>query len=528
MAEKHKKKKEKSLYYSVFRSIMIFSVFLLAGLWIMQTLFLELFYKQIRTGSLLRTSDIVYNTLSENVETDISGIGNIIAEIAMQNDISVKIIDTSSSSSVSAFTPVFSVVSDQDNLLNRLGRGELYFIYQNAKENDGEVLQPYQRGAYTAFDHEREKIDRSVIESFSPSDENQFLPKQDFKHGTPPFFKGGITQELLYARIIPRENGEEYLLLCDAVITPLSSTAKTLRSQLVLISIFVLLISSLIAQKVSKRITRPILNINESAKQLAQGNYNERFEGQGYLEISELADTLNYAASEIAHTDSIKRELIANTSHDLRTPLTMIIGYAEVMRDIPGENTSKNVQVIIDEATHLAELVNDMLDLSKLQSGSYELDISEFNLTSVTERIVERVEKLTKKDGFEFVFEHHGNAYVKADEIKITQCIYNFLSNAVNYSGDSRSIIIRQTIKSGKVRLEFIDHGPGIPKEKLPNIWDRYYKIDTSHKRSSIGSGIGLSIIKSILDMHQAKFGVTSSLSSGSNFWFELDVTEVI
>ena len=282
------------------------------------------------------------------------------------------------------------------------------------------------------------------------------------------------------------------------------------------------------AQWLSRRIAKPIVGINSSAKKLASGDFDATFSGGDYLEITQLSDTLNFTAHELKEADSLKQELIANTSHDLRTPLTMIIGYAEVMRDLPGENTPENVQVIIDEARRLTTLVNDMLDLSKLQAGTEELEISEFNITGVTEDIVERMRKLTEKDGFTFTFEYENPVYVKADETKITQVIYNFLTNAVNYSDERRDIKVLQTVSNKTVRLSFVDHGKGIPKEKLPNIWDRYYKIDSTHKRSHVGSGIGLSIVKSILEKHNARYGVISNTESGSTFWFELPISDEI
>lgn len=117
----------------------------------------------------------------------------------------------------------------------------------------------------------------------------------------------------------------------------------------------------------SKKVSKPIIKINESAKELAKGNVAVHFDGEGYREITELNDTLNYAAEELSKVENLRRELIANVSHDLRTPLTMITGYAEVMRDIPGENTPENVQIIIDEANRLTSLVNDMLDISSFR-----------------------------------------------------------------------------------------------------------------------------------------------------------------
>ena len=506
---------------------MVFAVLLISILWLFHVILLEVFYKQTKTATIKNTADVISTSFANLNEIDMYTLSNLVSDVAMKNEISIKIIDSSSSS---FFTPVFSVIADQDNLLSHLRDSELYFIYKDALENGGRFEQHYQRGAYTMFIANKINSDGDSSESDFPQYEGEapeFEPHTSIHHGPAPFFKKGITQELLYASIVTRADGKEFFLLFDSVITPISSTVTTLKNQLIFQSVLIFAGAAIIATLLAKKIVRPITDINSSAKQLAAGNYDTEFSGGGYLEISQLADTLNYTAKELKQADALKRELISNTSHDLRTPLTMIIGYAEVMRDLPGENTPENVQVIIDEASRLNTLVNDMLDLSKLQSENAALDYNEFNITLVTESIIERMRNLTEKDGFRFDFKKDGNAFVNADEVKITQVIYNFLSNAVNYSGNSREISVVQTTSHNKVRLEFIDRGCGIPKEKLPNIWDRYYKIDKSHKRSDVGSGIGLSIVKTILELHKAKYGVKSS-PEGSTFWFELPVTEVI
>jgi len=124
-----------------------------------------------------------------------------------------------------------------------------------------------------------------------------------------------------------------------------------------------------LALMISRMVSKSIIRVNESAKELARGNFQVMFDGRDYKEISQLSNTLNYAASELSKTENLQRELLANVSHDLRTPLTMIIAYSEVMRDLPDENTQENVQVVIEEAQRLTSLVNDMLDVSKLQAG---------------------------------------------------------------------------------------------------------------------------------------------------------------
>ena len=275
----------------------------------------------------------------------------------------------------------------------------------------------------------------------------------------------------------------------------------------------------LLALVIARRISRPLAEINESAKALAEGDYAIRFGEQGAREVRELARTLNYAAGELSKVEGLRRDLLANVSHDLRTPLTMIKGYSEVMRDLPGENTPENVQIIIDEAERLTNLVNDLLDLSKLEAGVLPLEKTRFNLTESIRGILHRYDKLAD---YQFPFLYREEVWVDADELKISQVVYNLVNNAITYSGKDKTITLRQELWQGKVRVSVTDTGEGIPQEKLKDIWERYYKVDKEHKRAQMGSGLGLSIVKNILDMHGGTYGVTSTLGQGSTFWFEL------
>ena len=219
--------------------------------------------------------------------------------------------------------------------------------------------------------------------------------------------------------------------------------------------------------------------------------------------------------------EGLRNELIANMSHDLRTPLTMISGYGEMMRDIPGENNAENVQVIIDEANRLTTLVNEILDVSKLQAGVQSLEVSVFDISAQVSEICERLRHLLKHE-FKIRLEQPGAVMVEGDSVKMTQVIYNLITNAVNYSTRRREIVVHQEVKDGVYRFAVQDFGAGIPEDMIPYVWDRYYRGSQSHVRAKVGSGIGLSIVKGILQLHQAKFGVESKLGEGSTFWFEL------
>ena len=329
------------------------------------------------------------------------------------------------------------------------------------------------------------------------------------------------TDRLLTALVVT-EGNEKYMLFLDAAIFPVESTVSTLRYQLIYISVGLLLIATLLSAILSMYISAPIEHITEKSKKLPKGEYKTEKHLRSYREIEELSDTLAHAADEISKVDRLQKELIANISHDLRTPLTMIIGYGEVMRDIEGENTPENVQVIIDEAKRLSGLVNDLLEISRIQGGDVERRDEIFDFSSLMRETVERYRRLKENSGFIFEDGIEDGITVKADKSKILQVVYNLINNAVNYSGKSIKVQLHLYKDGGKMHLDVIDFGIGIPPEDIENVWQRYYKVDKVHRRSNLGSGLGLSIVREILELHGARYGVQSTLGKGSTFWFEL------
>ncbi|MBE6601221.1 MAG: HAMP domain-containing histidine kinase [Ruminococcaceae bacterium] len=332
---------------------------------------------------------------------------------------------------------------------------------------------------------------------------------------------------LIYVRVAEDASGQEYLILMDAKLQPLSSTVRTLSRQYVWIAVIILLAAIGMALILYKKISAPIIRMNDSAKILSLGKYDVEFSGEGYRETRELAQTLNYAAHELSRADHLQKELIANISHDLRTPLTLIKGYGEVMRDLPDENTPENMQVIIDESARLSDLVNDLLDLSRMQAGARIPQPEIFDLTATVNEVLVRYDALVKHLGYhlEFVYDEH--LWISADRSMILQVLYNLLNNAINYAGENKEVILTQEAIEQRVRISVTDKGHGIEPDQIPLIWDRYYKVDKIHKRTMIGTGLGLSIVKEIFNLHHAVYGVDSKLGEGSSFWFELPTVEI-
>jgi signal transduction histidine kinase len=329
---------------------------------------------------------------------------------------------------------------------------------------------------------------------------------------------------LLYGSVIgDKENPDGYILINSALV-PVGSTVDIIKKQLKIITMILIAIAFVISIYVSKKIAKPITKITKDAKQLAKSDFQTKFEGTGYLEVKQLADALNYAETELSKVDTMQRDLIANISHDLRTPLTMLKAYAEMIRDLSGDNPKKraeHLEIIINETDRLALLVNDVLDLSKLESGKQKLSCSEFDIRTRLDSIIGRYKGISEKMGYHIHFIPDANRIVCCDIVKIEQVIYNLINNAINYTGADKQVYVRQINKEDGVVIEIEDTGDGIEPDKINLIFDKYYRSE-NHKREVVGTGLGLSIVKAVLKLHSFDYGVRSTLGKGSVFWFKI------
>lgn len=308
-------------------------------------------------------------------------------------------------------------------------------------------------------------------------------------------------------------------------LASMDNTASVLKEQLVLITMISLIFAILLSFVIAFRLAKPITQLTDTAGQLATGNYDITFEGGVYAEVDKLAGSLNYATNELSKTDKLRRELISNVSHELRTPLTLIKSYAEMIRDLSGYNPVKREQhlnVIINESNRLTELVNDILDLSKYESGISQLELTRLNITQVTENIVKTFSDTYSKDGYSFILDCDNDLEASVDGKKFHQILYNLISNAVNYTGEDKKIFISAKRINDKIRFEIVDSGDGVPPDQEEKIWDRFYRADEYKSRPVSGTGLGLSIVKSILKLHNAECGVINNTYRGCTFWFEL------
>lgn len=310
-------------------------------------------------------------------------------------------------------------------------------------------------------------------------------------------------------------------------LQPIDSTVNIIIRQLIIFTFVSIILSILISFMVSKYLSKPLVSLNNESKKLAKGKFDEDIKvDANILEVNELANTLNYTRLELNKTDELRRDLMSNVSHDMKTPLTMIKAYAEMINDLHKEDYEKRMEdanVIIEEADRLTTLVNDILDLSKMQSNISELNIEKFNIIELIDNIIKRFDVLVVNDGYVFEFIHKNKKiYVNADKKKIEQVLYNLITNAINYVGNDKKIIVELINNSDIIEIRVIDHGKGINKEDIPYIWDKYYKSSKKYKRNKFGTGLGLSIVKNILDEHTYDYGVDSIENKGSTFWFKI------
>ncbi len=479
--------------WRLFVSLAIFTVAILVGLWVFQIRLLGYFYEREKVDEL---QDITDDLAAYVTETDLD---ERVDSYSFDKHICIRVFRLKSENEGLVAEKIADCDVSDNCMIHHLSEDLLSELYDKAKQNGG------------SYDERMELSlgDKSGEEGF-------YVP------GMRPRVK---TVNAIHVEIL-RVDEQDYLVLLDSELTPLDATIKTLQVQFSWIALFLLLGVLLLTFFLSHIIASPLTAITAKAGKLAEGNYEADFEGRGYREARELAEALNFAAREIGATDRLQKELIANISHDLRTPLTMIRGYGEMLRDIPGENTPENVQVIIDEANRLSELVSDLMDLSKLQAGTQKPTPTRFDLTEVVRDAMQRYEALVRHDGYRIELALAGEAPVLADRTMILQVIYNLINNAVNYTGEGRRVRVTETVSEGRVRLSVADDGEGIPPDKIGEIWDRYYRVDRIHKRAVMGTGLGLSIVKSVLEAHHASYGVDSAVGVGSVFWFELPLAE--
>ena len=477
MRKNPKEKKHPRIRRRVFAYLAAFVAFVLALLWLMQIVWLDDFYRWDKTRQITQAADAVESNIGN------AQLSALMDRLAQQNDVCILLLDSDKHVFLSSDDIHYC-------LIHRMSSRDLSFWCSMIPEN-GDTL--------------------TELFNIAPFGGDQYNSHQ-FR-GNVPKMEDDKKQSLLCARRVTLPDGTGGYLLLNSIITPLDSTVATLRTQLMLITIIVLLGATLLAMLISRKVTRSIVETSEAAHSLSRGQYEIPPHGCEYREMAELNDTLVYAAKELSQVENLQHELIANISHDLRTPLTMIGGYVEMMRDIPGEATPENMQVIIDETQRLTSLVNELLDFSRLQNGRIRMECRPLDLVAELTDAVLFCEARIRQEGLLLHYaEPEEMIPVYADPDRLRQVFINILDNAIKYSAPGGRITVKLWAGEYKAFVEIIDQGRGIPPEDLENVKTKFYKGSNSVR----GSGIGLALVDSIMTALDGTLDIKSTLGRGT------------
>lgn len=272
----------------------------------------------------------------------------------------------------------------------------------------------------------------------------------------------------------------------------------------------------------------PSRKLRKAALEYARGNYDYKLNIRSHDEFREMADTLKYMVGEIKNVERDQKKFIANVSHDFRSPLTSIKGYAEAMEDgtIPYEAQKKYLDIILFETDRLTKLTTNVLDLNKIDDQGMMLDITSFDINKVIKSTAAAFEGIctSRRIVLSLSFAEK-ETKVDADMGRIQQVLYNLTDNAVKFSHSGSTVEIETEVKGSKALIRVRDHGIGIPKESIKKIWDRFYKSDQSRGRDKKGTGLGLSIVKEVVNAHGENINVISTEGVGTEFTFTLPIT---
>lgn len=470
MSRKMKFRTKLCLYFVIF-TIIIFGVLLL-----LQTVFLQNFYNHM----LINNTKSVAEKISD-AEEDIE----IIDTLARENSLLVYITDKSGN--------IFYTTDEY--------KGSYHIKEDSSSDN------PY---------HKNDELNyQKALYRALPYGYSDFLISLEKDNGETEF-----QTETLYVYGKYLKNGS--VLYVSTTLDAVGSAANIIKIQLFWVSILSIVTAAMLAFFISKKFSKPVSDLSEQAKVLGSETFSNNFQKGFCAEIDELENTLIETNEKLIATKTYQQELLANVSHDLRTPLTMIRGYAESIKDFGGDEKQRNADsdIIIKEADRLTALVNEILEYSELQSDGSKANFSNINFSNLVKKVTEQFAPLFQTQGGKIEIFLTENLYVNGNSQQLERMVYNLVDNAIRHTGESKKITVTLKKENDCIMLTVCDYGSGIPTEHLPHIWERYY---TYRQRKSQGiSGLGLAIVKNIVNIHSGCCGVESKVGRGSKFWVSI------
>lgn len=342
------------------------------------------------------------------------------------------------------------------------------------------------------------------------------------------------------------ENGN--LILMRTALESIKESVLIANEFLAYVVVVAAIFCAVIAVFVSRKIVKPILHLTEISKKMTDLDFNAKYQpSRRRNELDELGEHMNMLSSTLEETiselksannelkkdieqkeeiDRMRTEFLSNVSHELKTPLALIQGYAEGLQECINDDEESRefyCEVIMDEADKMNQMVKKLLTLNQLEFGNDAVTMERFNLTELIRGLVNSIGIMLRQKEITISYPQE-EIYVWADEFKVEEVLTNYLSNAMNHADFEKHIDVRYTQKEDCVRVSVFNTGKQIPQEDVENIWDKFYKVDKARTREYGGSGIGLSIVKAIMDSFHRECGVCNH-KNGVEFWFELDTS---
>lgn len=401
---------------------------------------------------------------------------------------------------------------DFENNLKLISESEKCFIQIVSEENS--ILSMY------GGDENFNQTDGTVAEDI-------FI-KLDNSNGWLTYYIEDDIRNIEYVvRVVVLANwqGSREILVISKSLANVDYMMQIISSRLIFALIGAIIVASILSFIITRYFTSPINRLTEQAREMAEGNYRVTFSEDGFYEVRELSNTLKKAAEEFDATEALRKDFVANISHDMKTPLTVIKMSAEMIQTVSGEDREKrNMQLdrILKESEKLRDFIDDTMYLSKLQSKTMPFTMDKVNLSNLIKSVIFSFEVHMVSENVQMEFVLDNDMIVMGDAKLLERVLNNFISNALKYSGENKKIIIKGFSKNGEIVVEIYDNGIGIEKEKIENIWQRYYQVD-NYYTTKVGMGIGLHIVKEILELHGAKYGAESEVGVGSKFWFSME-----
>lgn len=340
------------------------------------------------------------------------------------------------------------------------------------------------------------------------------------------------------------ENGNSYII--RSPMESIQNSVNIANRFLAYVAIAMVILSGLLIWFVTGKITEPILALTRISERMIHLDFEAKYDGKSNNEIALLGENINMLSSSLEKTiselktannelkkdiekkeeiDEMRKEFLSNVSHELKTPIALIQGYAEGLKEgISDDSESRDFycEVIMDEASKMNNMVKKLLTLNQLEFGTEVITMERFDVTTLISNYIQSAGILTRQNGIEVRMQKYDPVYVWGDEFKTEEVFMNYFTNAVNHCSGKKVIDIKLELKENKVRINVFNTGAPIPEDAIGHLWEKFYKVDKARTREYGGSGVGLSIVKAIMESMNQEYGVTN-FTNGVQFWFELE-----